>query len=327
MASMVAGRRWDEHDGWPDLRLDELRDTVETLHRWLQVIGKVRLELAPPLNHWWHVTLYLTARGFTTSPVPSGAGASTFAIEVDLVDHRVEVSTSEGARASIALREEPVADFYAQLMAALDALDIHVAIWPIPVEVEDRTPLDEDRRPRMYVPEQANRLWRAMARMEHVFQRFRGRFLGKVSPVHLFWGGFDLATTRFSGRTAPPHPGAPNVSRRIAREAYSHEVSSAGFWPGGAGVEEPAFYAYAYPEPAGFAQHPIEPRQAYYHPELRELILPYSAVYAAHDPDATLMEFLQTSYEAAAELGGWDREALERHEPFPAPASGAEVRH
>jgi hypothetical protein len=295
---------------WPRLSGAELHDTARTMHRWLQVLGKIRLALAPHVNHWWQATVYVTPRGLTTSSVPFGS--RSFALELDLSAHRLRALCSDGGEQSFALTGAPVADFTRRTFAALGELGITVDIWPVPVEVEDRTPLDADERPRVYRPEQAHALWSALVAMEPVFQRFRSRYLGKVSPVHVFWGAFDLAVTRFSGRTAPAHPGAPNLARWVAREAYSHEVSSCGFWCGDPVPGEPAFYAYCYPEPPGFAEYAVEPAAAHYDPVLHELILPYEAVRASADPAATLLRFLQTSYEAGAVLGGWDRQALER---------------
>jgi hypothetical protein len=294
---------------WPRLSGAALRGTVETMHRWLQVIGKIRLAYAPHMNHWWQATLYVTPRGLTTSAMPC-AGRS-FQIDLDLIDHELRAVCSDGASRSFKLRGEPVRAFYAQTIGALEALGIRCAIWTTPVEVEDRTPLDADDRPRVYDPAQAHAFWQALVAMEPVFQRFRSRFLGKVSPVHLFWGAFDLAVTRFSGRRAPKHAGAPNLATWVAREAYSHEVSSCGFWSGAPVLEEPAFYAYAYPEPPGFASHPVAPSGAYYDGVLHEFILPYEVVRESADPEAALLSFLQTTYEAGAVLGHWDRAALE----------------
>jgi hypothetical protein len=297
-------------EGWPRLSGAELADTAATMHRWLQVLGKIRLALAPHVNHWWQATVYVTPRGLSTSTVPFGG--RSFSLELDLVDHRLRAVCSDGGERSFPLAAEPVADFVRHTFATLAELGITVDIWPVPVEVEDRTPLDADDRPRVYRPEQAHALWSALVSMEPVFQRFRSRYLGKVSPVHVFWGAFDLAVTRFSGRRAPDHPGAPNLARWVAREAYSHEVSSCGFWTGAPVLAEPAFYAYCYPEPTAFAAAAVEPAAAYYHGELHEFVLPYEAVRTSADPGATLLRFLQTTYEAGAVPAGWDREALER---------------
>ncbi len=276
---------------------------------WSQVVGKVRLEKTPPVNHWWHVPLYLASRGLTTSPIPDDA--RTFQIDFDFIDHRLEVTTSDAAARVLALRPMTVADFHRETMAALAELGVEVDIWPVPVEVPEPIPFLEDRIHAAYEPTWANRFWRALVQGDRVAKAFRDDFLGKASPVHFFWGSFDLASTRFSGRKAPPHPGTPGVPDSITREAYSHECWSGGWWPG-AGLGEPAYYAYAYPEPDGFREWPVAPEAAHYHDALHEFVLPYEAVRTAADPDAALLSFLQTTYEAAAELGGWDREALER---------------
>jgi hypothetical protein len=299
-------------NAWPSLSLAEWRDTCATLHLWSQIIGKIRLTLAPPLNHWWHVTLYVTSRGLTTSVMPHHDRA--LQIDFDFVDHRLEVAASDGQTRSIPLRAMAVADFYDSVMGALDSMGAPVSIWPVPVEIPDPIlPFPEDRVHASYDPEYANRFWRLLLRSDRTLNRFRGRFLGKSSPSHFFWGGCDLASTRFSGRTAPPHPGGfPNVPLRVMREAYSHEVWSAGFWPGGGALDDAAFYAYAYPEPAGFSEARVDPDPAYYHGELREFILPYEAVHRSGDPDEMLLRFLQSTYEAAADNAAWDRAALER---------------
>lgn len=296
---------------WPELPLQDWEDTYATLHIWTQIVGKVRLARAPMMNHWWQVTLYTTSRGLTTSPIPDGS--QTFQIDFDFTDHLLWIQTSRGARRSVALEARPVAEFYAEFMGALRTLGIEVEIWTMPQEVEEPIPFDRDRVHSTYDPEQAHRFWRVLAQSDRVMGDFRSRFIGKCSPVHFFWGAFDSAVTRFSGRPAPEHPGGvPNLADWIVREAYSHEVSSCGFWPGGGPVPEPIFYSYAYPEPDGFMDYPIEMEAAYYHPELREFVLPYRAVREADDPDEVLLTFLQRTYEAAAELGGWDRKALER---------------
>jgi hypothetical protein len=295
---------------WPELPLDAWSDTYATLHMWSQVVGKVRLAKTPPVNHWWHVPLYLTSRGLTTSPIPDDG--RTFQMDFDFVDHRLEILTSDGERRDLGLRPMPVADFHRKTMDALAGLGIEVEIWPVPVEVPEPIPFIEDRVHAAYDPVWANRFWHALTQADRVAKTFRDDFLGKASPVHFFWGSFDLATTRFSGRVAdPPHPGTPGVADSITREAYSHECWSGGWWPG-AGLGEPAFYAYAYPEPGGFRDWAVEPEAAYYHDDLREYVLPYDAVRTAADPDASLLAFLRTTYEAAAEKGGWDRASLER---------------
>lgn len=308
---MTSGRTSDERgEAWPALPLEAWQDTYATLHMWTQVVGKVRLALAPMVNHWWQTALYVTCRGLSTSPIPYGAGA--FHIDFDFLDHELRIGTSGGARRSFPLRPMPVADFYARTMAALKDLGIEVAIRPVPVEVPEAIPFEEDRRHASYDPEYAARCWRVLSQSHRVLERFRGRFTGKVSPVHFFWGAFDLAVTRFSGREAPEHPGgAPNVGDWVMHEAYSHEVSSAGFWPG-AGLGEAAFYSYTYPEPPGFREHPVEPDAAYYHEGMGEFVLPYEAVRTADDPDRALLRFLQSTYDAAADLARWDRPALER---------------
>ncbi len=298
---------------WPLLALREWQDTYATLHRWMQIVGKTRLALAPMQNHWWQVTLYLTARGLGTSPIPYEG--RSFEIDFDFLDHRLVIRTSEGATRAIPLAPQPVAHFYRDYQGMLAALGIKPRIWPVPVEIADATPFPEDRAHASYDGDAAQRCWRILARTDRVLKQFRGRFLGKSSPSHFWWGSFDLSCTRFSGRTAPVHPGGvPNCPDYVTREAYSHECISAGWWPGtvGAPVTEPAFYAYAYPEPAGCADAPVRPDAARYHPVMREWILPYEAVRAAPDPDAALLEFLESTYEAAADRGGWDRAALER---------------
>ncbi|HYL20531.1 MAG TPA: DUF5996 family protein [Gemmatimonadales bacterium] len=292
---------------WPALPLEAWRDTCATLHMWTQMVGKTRLALAPPQNHWWHVALYVTARGLTTSPMPYSR--FTFQVDFDFIDHRLTVVTSEGARQDLALAPRPVAEFYRQYLATLGSLGISVKLWPMPVEVEHPIRFTEDNQHAAYDPEYAHRFWRILTRVDQVLRQFRGRFLGKSSPVHFFWGSFDLAASRFSGRRAPERPGAD----RVTREGYSHELTSAGFWPGSGTVQETAFYAYAAPEPAGFRDAPIQPAGVYYHPPMSLFILPYDAVRAAPSPEAALLAFLESTYSAAADLGGWDRAALERH--------------
>ena len=278
---------------------------------WTQIVGKTRLALAPAENHWWHVALYVTPRGLTTSAIPSGT--RTFAVDFDFIAHQVSVRTSEGATRAVNLAPRPVSDFYAEYLAALRSLDLEARIRPVPVEVERAVPFADDHDHSSYDPEAVHRCWRVLVQADRVLKRFRGRFGGKSSPVHFFWGSFDLALTRFSGRPAPRHPGgAPNCPDYVMEAAYSHECSSCGFWPGGEAVDEPAFYAYAYPEPAGYADRAIGARGAYYHRGLREFILPYEAVRRAAAPDDLLLEFLQATYDAAADLGGWNRAALDR---------------
>ena len=296
---------------WPELPAAAWRDTRETLHLWTQVIGKIRLAQTPWLNHSWHVTLYVTARGLTTGPIPYGG--HSFAIEFDFIDHVLAIQTSTGHGARLPLRPVAVADFYAEVIAALGELGLDISIRTMPCEIVGAIPFDQDRTHASYDPDYANRFWRVLASAHEVMSRFRTGFLGKASPVHFFWGSFDLAVTRFSGRRAPMHPGGvPHLPDAVAREAYSHEVSSAGFWPGGGGpVEEAAFYAYAYPAPEGFSAAKVKPEAAYFSAELGEFLLPYAAMRTAADPDQALMEFLTSTYEAAADLAKWDRAALE----------------
>jgi uncharacterized protein DUF5996 len=296
-------------EAWPVLPLESWEATYATLHRWMQIVGKIRLALCADINHWWHATLYVTPRGLTTGPIPYGQ--RMFQMDFDFLKHELRVTTADDESGSIPLVPRSVADFYHETLATLAALRLPMTIWTTPVEVEDRTPFEEDHKHASYDPEKAQRCWRILLQAYRVLTLFRGRFIGKVSPVHFFWGSFDLAVTRFSGRPAPQHAGVPNLARFVAREAYSHEVSSCGFWPG-AGHGEPAFYAYAYPEPQGFKQHQVQPNEAYYHETLREFLLPYEAVRMANMPDDALLAFAQTTYEAAAISGNWDREALER---------------
>jgi hypothetical protein len=298
---------------WPSLALESWKDTCATLHMWLQIVGKVRLVRTPWLNHSWHVALYVTARGLTTSPIPHDA--RTFQIDFDFIDHRLTVAASDGRRGVVPLEAQSVATFYARLMEEMRMLDLHVRINPKPNEVAEAIRFDEDETHRSYDREYAQRFWRILVEADRVMKRFRARFIGKASPVHLFWGGPDLAVTRFSGRDAPVHPGGvPNLPDWVAREAYSHEVSSCGFWPGGGPVAYPAFYSYAYPEPPGFSTAAVAPAAAFYSPDLKEFILPYDTVRQSDSPDDTLLEFLQKTYEAAADLARWDRAALERRD-------------
>jgi uncharacterized protein DUF5996 len=295
---------------WPALDYAAWQDSCATLHRLTQIVGKVRLAHAPLVNHWWQVPLYVTSRGLTTSAMPRGG--RSFQIDFDFVDHRLSIDVSDGRRDSIALVPRPVADFYAEFISRLRALDLDTHLWTMPVEIADPIPFEEDRVHRAYDPEDVNRFWCALVQIDQVFALFRSRFLGKVSPVHFFWGSFDLAVTRFSGRPAPPPPHNAMIPDVVNREAYSHEVSSCGFWPGNGGFGRPAFYSYAYPEPAGFADAPIATPGAYYSREIGEFILPYDAVREAASPRDILLDFLQSTYEAAANLAKWDRAALER---------------
>ncbi|MEO8605579.1 MAG: DUF5996 family protein [bacterium] len=304
---------------WPSLPLDAWRETYATLHMWTQVVGKIRLAQMPWINHSWHVALYVTARGLTTSPMPHGT--RTFQIDFDFVDHRLIIQADHGAVRSVELRPRSVADFYQAVMGALRELGMAVHIDTLPNEVPDPIAFASDHVHAAYDAEYAQRLWRILLQTQRVFTEFRARFIGKCSPVHFFWGSFDLAVTRFSGRTAPPHPGGvPHLPDPVAREAYSHEVSSCGFWPGSGPIAYPAFYSYAYPAPAGFGDAPVRPRPAAeYNSALGEFLLPYEAVRTAAKPDEVLLEFLQSTYEAAADLGRWDRAALEWTGPVPGP--------
>ena len=296
---------------WPSLPLASWQDTYETLHLWSQIIGKIRMTLAPKLNHWWHSTLYVIPRGLTTSAIPYGT--STFEISFDFIDHRLQIETSDGTIRRIALVPRSVADFYQDVIDTLLALGIEVRIWTMPQEVQAPIPFEQDYKHTAYDPEYAQRFWRILLQANRVMTAFRSRFIGKSSPVHFFWGSFDLAVTRFSGRLAPEHPGGvPNMADWVTREAYSHEVSSCGFWPGGGAVVDPVFYAYAYPTPQGFQDYLIQPKEAFYSSEMGEFILPYEAVRQADNPDELLLTFLQSTYDAAANLGNWDRAALER---------------
>ena len=291
---------------WPPLPLAEWADTCATLHMWTQVVGKIRLALAAPVNHWWHVTLLVTARGLTTSPMPYWQG--TLEIAFDFVDHRLLLETSDGRRRSVALEPKSVAVFYGQVMQALGELEMPVRIWPMPVEVPSPIRFDQDVQHHSYDPVWVQRWWQALVQIDAVLKEFRGRFLGKCSPVHFFWGSFDLAVTRFSGRRAPERPGADLMTR----EAYSHEETSAGFWPGSGNIQEAAFYAYAAPEPSGYKAARVGPREAFYSTDFNEFVLKYDDVRTALSPHDALMEFLQSTYEAGATLGGWNRRELER---------------
>ena len=296
---------------WPSLPLEAWSDTYATLHLWTQILGKIRLTLSPWINHCWHVTLYVTARGLTTSSIPHGV--RTFELDLDFIDHELTIRSSDGGRGGFPLQPQSVAAFYARLMDAMGRLDLPVRISRTPNEVAEPIRFDRDEVHRAYDPVSANRFWRVLVQADRVFKTFRGHFIGKCSPVHYFWGAPDLAVTRFSGRVAPEHPGGiPNLPDWITREAYSHEVSSCGFWPGGGAIDHAAFYAYAYPAPAGFADARVEPEQASFNKDLGEFILPYDAVRLSKTPDETLLRFLQSTYEAAADLAQWDRGALER---------------
>jgi hypothetical protein len=289
---------------WPALPLDAWLDTYATLHMWTQIVGKIRLTLSPPVNHWWHVALYVNARGLTTSPIPYGAGA--FEIQFDFIGHQLEILLSDGTRKSLPLAPMSVASFHDKLMSTLRSLGIVVSINEKPQEVADAIPFEKDERHRSYDGEYAHRWWRILLSTEIVLSEFRSRFIGKCSPVHLFWGSFDFCCTRFSGRPAPPRKGV------ITSEAYSHECISAGFWPGGGPMPGPVFYAYTAPSPPGLADEPIRPAAAFWHKDLSEFILMYEDVRRAESPRGALLEFLESTYEAGAKLAKWDRAALER---------------
>jgi len=298
---------------WPPLPLGEWRDSYDTLHIWTQIVGKTRLALAPPENHWWHIALYATPRGLTTAPIPSDG--MSFAVDFDFNDHQLYVRTSDGRTGVVALRPRTVADFYAEYKETLGSFGVRAKIRPVPVEIETAIPFASDRGHAAYDAEAVARWWQVMVASDLVLKRFRGGFIGKASPVHFFWGSFDLAATRFSGRPAPAHPGGvPNCPDYVMREAYSHECSSVGFWPGGGVIDEAAYYAYAYPEPEGYSDRAVEPRGAFFSPELREFILPYETVRAAGSPGEALLRFCESTYDAAADLARWDRAALDRRE-------------
>jgi uncharacterized protein DUF5996 len=303
---MNAIRSTPSPNPWPALPLEAWQDTCATLHMWTQIVGKVRLALSPRINHWWEVPLYVNSVGLTTSAIPYGPGV--FEIQFDFLQHQLTIQTSAGASRGMKLAPRSVADFYREFMEALSELGIAVKIWKMPCEIPNPIPFDQDTQHAAYDPEYAHRFWRILVSVEKVFQEFRSGFIGKVSPVHFFWGSFDLAVTRFSGRRAPERVGADPITR----EAYSHEVISAGFWPGGGDIKGAAFYAYAAPEPPGFAESPVRPRTAYYHAQMKEFLLMYDDVRNSPSPRGALMEFLQSTYDAGADLGKWDRKELER---------------
>ena len=293
---------------WPALRVDDWTETRDTLHLWTQVVGKIRLAQAPMVNHWWQVTMYVTPRGLTTSSMPAGHRA--FEIEFDFCVHRLRITIEGGEQREIALEPKTVAAFYAEVMDALASLGLDVRIWPVPVEIERVIPFEQDTEHAQYDAGAAQLFWRQLVQADRVLKAFRAGYAGKVSPVHFFWGAMDMAVTRFSGRPAPRHPGGtPNCADWVMVEGYSHELASCGFWPGGG--DEGAFYAYAYPEPDGYSAAPVTPAEAYYTNDYGQFLLPYETVRTAADPDATVLGFLQTTYAAAADLGGWDRAALE----------------
>jgi hypothetical protein len=311
VAAAAPHRRGD----WPELPYAAWADTCTTLHLWTQIVGKIRLARTAWVNHSWHAVLYVTTRGLTTSPIPDGV--RQFAIDFDFVDHRLLISVSDGTGTGMSLVPMSVADFHDRLMERLHGLGIRVGIHGSPNEVPDPIPFREDRIHAAYDADYANRYWRVLVQADRVFKGFRAGFTGKCSPVHLFWGSNDLAVTRFSGRTAPPHPGGiPHLPDAVTREAYSQEVSSAGFWPGGGPLDYAAFYSYAYPVPVGFADRSVRPAEAFFQRDLGEFLLPYDVVRTAPDPDGTLLEFLHSTYAAAADSAAWDRAALER-EPVP----------
>jgi len=291
---------------WPELPLEAWQDTYATLHMWTQIVGKVRLALSPRVNHWWEVPLYVNARGLTTSAIPYGNGI--FEVQFDFLEHKLIIQTSWGSAKALALKPQSVADFYAEFMSALRALGIEVKIWTMPVEMPNPVRFESDTQHASYDPEYARRFWQVLILCDNIFQEFRAGFLGKDSPVHFFWGSFDLAVTRFSGRRAPEREGADSITR----EAYSHEVISMGFWPGGGDIKGPAFYAYAAPEPLGVAEQKVKPAAAFYHPQMKEFLLMYDDVRRAASPRQALLSFLQSTYEAGANLAHWDRKELER---------------
>jgi hypothetical protein len=306
-------------NAWPALPLEEWLETYLTLHRWTQIVGKTRMSHTPMQNHWWNATLYLTSRGLATAVMAEGN--REFEIEFDFIDHNLAIRTSEGATQKIPLRAMSVAEFYHEYSLSLKSLGIEPHIWPVPMELPDTLRFDEDTTHSSYDPDAAARCWQALAQTDRVLKIFRGRFIGKSSPSHFWWGSFDISSTRFSGRRAPLHPGGIlNCPDYVTREAYSHECASVGWWPGNSGgLEEPAFYAYAYPEPPGFADAKRNPAEAYYHTGMHEWILSYDVVRQAPDPDAMLLAFCESTYAAAASLGKWDRAALERSDNWQPP--------
>jgi hypothetical protein len=296
---------------WPVLTAPGWQESRRTLHLWSQVVGKTRLALMPMENHWWQVTLRVTARGLSSAGMPHRG--NTVDVDLDLLAQRLEVRSSDGRQAGFPLDAPTLAEFYARYLEAMSRIGVELSISPLATEIAETIYLDRDRAPRSYQPEWGTRFFSALRKVDHLFRRFRAPFVGKASPVHFFWGGFDLAVTRFSGRTAPRHPGGvPHCADRVMHEAYSHEVSSAGFWPGGPGLDEPAFYAYAYPEPAGFRAAPVAPAKARFDPTMGEFILPYEAVRTSPTPDQDVLEFLESTYRAAADLGHWNRAEIER---------------
>lgn len=296
----------DQPECWPALWLDSWKDTYATLHMWTQIVGKVRMRLTPLMNHWWNVPLYVTARGLTTSRIPYGQRA--FELWFDFFQHQLVLETSDGIRKTLPLAPRSVAEFYGEVMEMLRSAGIEIKIWPMPVEIPDPIRFDQDHVHRSYDPASVAKFWRILLSVDAVFSRFRSEFMGKCSPVHFFWGSFDLAVSRFSGRRAPERPGADAMTR----EAYSHEVSSVGFWPGGGDVKDAAFYSYVVPEPEGYKEAPVRPEAAHYEKRLGEFLLMYEEVRKAESPTASILEFCRSTYEAGANLGHWDRAALER---------------
>jgi hypothetical protein len=296
----------EKEQSWPALPFAEWKDTCATLHMWTQIVGKVRLAQSPLINHWWEVPLYVYARGLTTSAIPCPGG--TFDVTFDFIDHRLDIKTSRGEARTISLYHRTVAGFYREFMEMLRSLKLEIKIWPMPVEIPNPIRFDQDVTHAKYDPVHANRFWRILVTIDAILKEFRARFIGKASPVHFFWGSFDLAVTRFSGRRAPERPGAD----RVTREAYSHEVISVGFWPGGGAVTDTAFYAYAAPEPAGYGPSPVRPPKAFYDEKMHEFFLLYEDVRSSADPQKALLEFCQSTYDAGADLAAWDRANLER---------------
>ena len=303
---MNAGMSPNNRETWPELPLAAWQETYSTLHMWSQIVGKVRLALSPRTNHWWEVPLYVTTSGLTTSPIPFQHGI--FEVRFDFIEHQLIIETDQHASRTIALSPISVSEFYRKFMGALAELGVVVKIWKMPVEIANPIPFDQDTQHAAYDPEFAHRFWRILVASDAIFKEFRAGFIGKCSPVHFFWGSFDLAVTRFSGRRAPERPGADPITK----EAYSHEVISCGFWPGGGDIKEPMYYAYAAPEPDGYAQQHVKPLQAFYHPGMKEFLLPYEAVRVAPSPREALLAFAQSTYEAGADLGKWPRRDLER---------------
>jgi hypothetical protein len=307
---MIENESPSQNNIWPKSSFGtSWEDTYHILHMLTQIAGKIRLKLAPHINHWWNVTLYVNSTGLTTSLIPYNG--RMFEIQFDLLHHCLKISTTDGNTEKIPFTDGSVAGYYGEIINSLKSLDLQIKIWPVPVEVQDPIPFSDDTKILEYDPFSATVFWRMLVQTTRVFNRFRSGFIGKCSPVHFFWGSFDLALTRFSGRIAPEHPKVPNVSHKVVKEAYSHEVCSCGFWPGGS-ISEPLFYSYAYPEPNEYSHFPVRPSEAFYSENMREFILPYNAVSKSSNPDDTLLQFLNSTYEAASITGRWDRKSLER---------------